>query len=37
MENVEAEVYLVSRSHCRVGKVTPKTIEEDQTTKKVDS
>ncbi|WP_262708570.1 MULTISPECIES: hypothetical protein [Flavobacterium] len=29
MENSENEVYSASKSHCRVGKITPKKIEED--------
>ena len=37
MENVEKEAYLASRSYCRVGKITPKKMEEDKTTEKADS
>lgn len=29
MENLEQEVYLTSRSHCRVGKITAKKNVED--------
>ena len=36
MENSENEVYSASRSHCRVGKITPKKIEEDKPTTTVD-
>ena len=37
MENSENEAYSASKSHCRVGKITPKKSEEDKSTTKVDS
>jgi hypothetical protein len=37
MENSEKEVYLASKCYCRVGKITPKKIDEDKTTAKADS
>ena len=37
MENSENEVYSTSNSHCRVGKITPKKIEDDKSITKVDS
>ena len=36
MENSENEVYTASKSHCRVGKITPKTIDDEKSTTKVD-
>ena len=37
MENSEKEVYSASNSYCRVGRITPKKIEDDKSTTTVDS
>ena len=38
MENLESDVYVTSRSHCRVGKITSnKNIEENKLTPETDS
>ena len=38
MENLESEVYVASRSHCRVGKITAKKhVEENKLTQESDS
>jgi hypothetical protein len=36
MENLENEVYSAYKSHCRVGRITPKKMEEDKSITETD-